>query len=147
MRENKGVAPLIIRKKERNTMIKTTGEQVLLYGIKDIEKERKIKSILIRMGVKIRNISTDLCGEKVGYLAGIRGFEPTSDIDNTRLPVEEEMLIMRGFTGPRLDTLLKEMRKANARVNLKAIITEHNQHWNLFELYEELKKEHESMNS
>lgn len=128
-------------------MIKTTGEQVLLYGIKDIEKERKIKSILIRMGVKIRNISTDLCGEKVGYLAGIKGFELSSDTDSTREPVQEEMLIMKGFTGTRLDTLLKEMRKANARVNLKAIVTEHNQQWNLWELYEELKKEHEAMSS
>lgn len=126
-------------------MIKTTGEQVLLYGIKDTNKERKIKSILIRMGVKIKNISTDWCGEKVGYLAGIKGFESTGKIDSTREPVQEEMIIMKGFTGGRLDTLLKEMRKADARVNLKAIVTEHNQQWNLWELYEELKKEHEAM--
>ena len=128
-------------------MMKSTGEQVLLYGIKDVEKERKIKGILIRMGVRIRNISADSCGEKVGYLAGIKGFESIGEMDSTKEPVQEEMLIMRGFAGGRLDMLLKEMRKANARVNLKAVITEHNQHWDLWELYEELKKEHETMSN
>ncbi len=128
-------------------MIKTTNEQILLYGIKDIEKERKLKGILIRMGVRIRNVSVDWCGEKVGYLAGIKGFEKSVDANEGKDPVPEEMLIMRGFTNTRLDMLLKEMRKANVRVNLKAIITEHNQQWNLWELYEELKKEHEAMSS
>lgn len=126
-------------------MIKATNEQVLLYGIKDPDKERKLKAILIRMGVRIRNISTDACHQKVGYLAGIKGFEQIEASDMTKQPVQDEMLIMRGFTNARLDLLLKEMRKNNITINLKAIMTDHNQHWNLYELYEELKKEHEAM--
>ena len=127
-------------------MIKTTGEQVLLYGIKDMEKERRLKGILIRMGVRIKNIPITQCGQTVGYLAGIKGFEQKENVEEQE-PVPEEMLIMKGFTGNRLDLLLKEMRRLNARVDLKAIITENNQHWNLWELSEELKKEHEAMNN
>lgn len=125
-------------------MIKTNGEQVLLYGMKDLEKERRLKGILIRMGVRIKNVAFTQCGEKVGYLAGIKGFEPSGSIEE-REPVQEEMMILKGFSNMRLDLLLKEMKKNNARVDLKAIVTENNQHWNLWELSEELRKEHEAM--
>lgn len=34
-----------------------------------------MKSVLVRMGVKIRNVAPDQVMESVGYLAGVPGFE------------------------------------------------------------------------
>lgn len=132
--------------------MKQTSETVLLYGIKDAKKEMRLKGILIQMGVRIKNVFPEQSGCKVGYLAGIKELEAVkleseNQIEeNTKTEIiPDEMLIMRGFTNGRLDFLLKEMRRANVKVELKAIVTDNNQHWTMIELYEELKKENAAM--
>ena len=59
---------------------------------------------------------------------------------------EEEMLVMKNFTSRRIDEMLAAFRKAGIpRIELKAVITDTNQSWPFYQLYEELKKEHEIM--
>ena len=60
--------------------------------------------------------------------------------------IPEEMLVMYGFTGRRIDELLAGLRKAGVpKVELKAIVTETNAGWTFYHLYEEIKEEHERM--
>jgi hypothetical protein len=42
---------------------------------------------------------------------------------------------------------LGSLRKAGVAINLKAVLTENNQYWNTLQLYEELKKENEALNT
>ena len=57
------------------------------------------------------------------------------------------MLVMRDFTGRRIDTLLLNLRKAKVpKINLKAIVTEQNAGWSFYRLYEEIGEEHRLMN-
>lgn len=61
---------------------------------------------------------------------------------------EDEMLILKGFTGGMLDSFLHGFRKMKIQpVALKAVLTEANCGWNSLELHDELVKEHESMHS
>ena len=107
----------------------------------------KLKSIFIRLGLKIRNIGPEDVKETVGYLAKMEGYEAASHIreeETDKIP--EEVLVMKGFSGSQIDELLLAIRKAKLpKIQLKAIITEENAGWTFYQLYQEIKKEHEAM--
>lgn len=120
-------------------------EAVLYYTPETSPRTAKIKGVLVRMGVRIRNIAADQAGQQVGYLAGLDGFE--AQPEDPALPqIPEEMLVMHQFTGKRIDELLLNLRKAGvSKIALKAVVTESNQNWTFYQLYQELKEEHEKM--
>ena len=130
-------------------------ELVLYYSTGDArmkKQEMMMKSVLVRMGVKIRNVAPDQVQESVGYLAGVPGFEKrevseTLETEEKLPEITEPMLVMRDFTGRRIDTLLLNLRKAKVpKINLKAIVTEQNAGWSFYHLYEEIGEEHRRMN-
>lgn len=125
--------------------MKKTQELVLLYNFQNTEKARKLKAVLIQMGIRIKNVEKEAYLEPIGSLCGIEGIEKTDkQYEGEGFP--EEMLVMKGMSGGRVDTLLTLLRKNKVeKIQLKAILTETNQQWNSLELYEELKKEHEAM--
>jgi len=59
----------------------------------------------------------------------------------------DPMLVFAGFTGQKLDQFLNAMRKQKIpKINLKAMLTEHNVKWDSMTLHDELAREHEAMN-
>ena len=130
-------------------------ELVLYYSTGDPrmkKQEMMMKSVLGRMGVKIRNVAPDQVMESVGYLAGVPGFEKREVLQQPeaeeKIPqITEQMLVMKDFTSRRIDTLLLNLRKAKVpKINLKAIVTEQNAGWSFYHLYEEIGEEHRRMN-
>ncbi|MCC8138555.1 MAG: DUF3783 domain-containing protein [Clostridiales bacterium] len=141
-------------------------ETVLYYSPNKDAKVRKVKSVLVRLGIQIKNISEEQFGEQVGTLAGLDDFagkQPEEaglselagkqqkeagkyETSNAGAAViSEELLVLCNFTEAGLDRLLRELRKSNASVALKAVLTETNCAWNFYELYREVRREHESM--
>lgn len=60
--------------------------------------------------------------------------------------INAPMLVFAGFMQPDLMRFLQQMNQMGIkRVDLKAMLTEHNAVWNSPMLYEEIKKEHEYM--
>ena len=49
-------------------------EMVLYYNPGSGPHVAKLKGVLVRMGVRIKNINPDQVNQKVGYLAGLPGF-------------------------------------------------------------------------
>ena len=130
-------------------------ELVLYYSTGDPrmkKQEMMMKSVLVRMGVKIRNVAPDQVMESVGYLAGVPGFEKREVLQQPeaeeKIPqITEQMLVMKDFTSRRIDTLLLNLRKAKVpKINLKAIVTEQNAGWSFYHLYEEIGEEQRRMN-
>ena len=130
-------------------------ELVLYYSTGDPrmkKQEMMMKSVLVRMGVKIRNVAPDQVMESVGYLAGVPGFEKREVLQQPeaeeKIPqITEQMLVMKDFTSRRIDTLLLNLRKAKVpKINLKATVTEQNAGWSFYHLYEEIGEEHRRMN-
>ena len=130
-------------------------ELVLYYSTGDSrmkKQEMMMKSVLVRMGVKIRNVAPDQVMESVGYLTGVPGFEKREVLQQPeaeeKIPqITEQMLVMKDFTSRRIDTLLLNLRKAKVpKINLKAIVTEQNAGWSFYHLYEEIGEEHRRMN-
>ena len=130
-------------------------ELVLYYSTGDPrmkKQEMMMKSVLVRMGVKIRNVAPDQVMESVGYLAGVPGFEKREVLQQPeaeeKMPqITEQMLVMKDFTSRRIDALLLNLRKAKVpKIDLKAIVTEQNAGWSFYHLYEEIGEEHRKMN-
>ena len=120
-------------------------EMVLYYNTVQNPNVAKLKGVLVRMGVRIKNITPEQVTQTVGYLAGIEGY-PESEMPAVLPVIEEEMLVMRGFTSRRIDELLMNLRKAGVpKIALKAVVTESNSGWSFYHLYEEIREEHEKM--
>lgn len=120
-------------------------ELVLLYEINGRERERKLKLILVKLGMRIKLVQKEEYLEPLSYLAKIKGSESNGKKYEGEL-LGDEMMVLIGFSSGRIDALLSEIRKARLdRVDLKAVLTDYNKAWNSLELHEELKGEHEAM--
>lgn len=121
-------------------------ETVLYYTPDGPESGRHtalLKSVLVRMGIRIRNVRPDQALETVGYLAGLPGFLAAGDTEEEIPVIPSEMMVFRNFSSGRLDQLLLNLRRAGVpKISLKAVLTEHNSKWTFYKLYEELKEEH-----
>ena len=118
-------------------------ETVLYYDPRGGEQTAVLKSILVQMGARIKNVAPEAVGQTVGCLLGRKGFDAR---ENPEAPtLAEPMLVLDGFTDKRLEILLREMKKHGVSVPYKAIVTETNIGWIFHQLYEELAREHEAM--
>lgn len=127
-------------------------------GNLDDKQVRLLKSVLVRMGIRIKNICPGQLTETVGYLAGMPGYPPSGQSDAPEkdsapeaIPGQaggfgQDMLILYHFTDSRTDSLLLNLRKSKVPpIPLKAVVTPQNAHWTACRLYEELKQEHEKL--
>ena len=110
-------------------------EKVLYFEPQPSEQTAALKTVLVRMGVRIKNVEAVSAGQTVG-------FEPT---DETADAPSAPMMVLDGFTEKRLDILLREMKAHGVSVPYKAMVTEHNIGWTLSDLFTELVREHEAM--
>lgn len=122
-------------------------ELVLYYTPEKSEADRLIKSVMIRLGIRIRNIGPEQTGEKVGVLAGLAEAQDSERTEEEPPVISEKMLVFCGLGRQKLEEVLFQLRRAGAPpAPMKAMMTEHNQGWSLYELYRELLEEHEKMN-
>ena len=71
-------------------------ETVLYYTPESTKKTAKLKAVLIQMGVRIKNIGACQVGERVGYLAGMDGYEK-NEIGEALPLISQEVLVMKDF--------------------------------------------------
>ena len=118
-------------------------ETVLFYEPEGETQGALLKSVLVRMGVRIKNVSSEAVGQTIGCLLGRKGFDARENPEARAL--DEPVLVMDGFTDKRLEILLREMKKSGVSVPYKAIVTETNLGWLFHQLYDELAAEHKAM--
>ena len=131
-------------------MASTKGkETVLVYNMEGGNKGRMVKLICMQMGIRIKTVDKSQYMKPIGELAGLK--EITGQGQDESYEGEgftDEMLIMCGLTGSRIDQLLDSFRRQKLeRIALKAVLTEHNKTWNSIQLHDELRREHEHMNN
>ena len=84
------------------------GEMILYYNPENGAPARQtalMKSVFVRMGVRIRNVRPEEVNETVGYLAGLKGFEKREADDSAgqktgseeALPKISEQVFSRDF--------------------------------------------------
>lgn len=120
---------------------------ILFYNL-DNEKGRKLKLICLKHKIKIKVIPKNDYEAAIGTLVGFPDIPaPTAEFDVENIDFTDEMMVFHNFDNQLLDSFLMEFRKNQIpRVNLKAVLTEHNMRWNSYALHQELSAEHEAMN-
>lgn len=130
-------------------------ETVLLYNIAGTPLASGLKPVLLKMKLRVRVITPEQYFLPIGELAGLQNSDTVSGSAHTSSfsedgeafeAFQEPMIVMSGFTSHRLNQFLLELRKKKLPpIPLKAVLTEHNRHWNSLTLFHELKAEHQAM--
>lgn len=130
---------------------------ILYYSPAGNRKANKTKALIVRLGVKLINVSEDDVNKTVEELIGseeIRepdfGADPdeetvhaSGDQPDAELPekISEEMIVFFNFSGEAFDRVLRELKKSHASVQLKAMVTKTNSTWSFIKLYAEISAE------
>ncbi len=124
-------------------------EMVLYYAPDNTPHTSLLRGVMVQMGVKVKNLTPERCIQRIGYLVGADGVEKRKVSENFQKyapAMNEEMLVISGFSEERLEELLDKLKKAGVpKINLKAVVTETNAGWTVYQLYEQLREEHAQM--
>ena len=80
-------------------------ESVLLYNFQSFPKQRDLKMIFLRMGIRMKEVTTDMYLQPIGALLRMKGFELKEDVYEGP-GFSDEMMVLNGFSNARLDELL-----------------------------------------
>ncbi|HIZ55319.1 MAG TPA: DUF3783 domain-containing protein [Firmicutes bacterium] len=118
-------------------------ETVLLYHLsEDTVRGKKIRDGLREMGIGIIDLSEEQLGEKLGYCAGMHGFSPAAE-PYTGEVFPEEVMIMKDLSQSRLGRMFQKLQADGVELpGLKAMVTQYNKDWPLYQLFAELSREH-----
>lgn len=120
---------------------------LILYHIIKPDKKELVAGLCKRLGLAACEIKGSDAGQTVGMLAGTPARIPGSGRAASKKPVPvlwymPELIVFAGLTDVRLDEFLGEYRKAGIEpVALKAVMTQHNVNWSIYELCMELMRE------
>ena len=118
---------------------------VLLYNI-SADKLKKIRVILLRLGLQGRVVTPEEFMLPVGQLAGLDGLSPAETAqEGAEEAFREEMLVMCDLPSAVFSAFLNALRQNRCTVALKAVLTQTNAGWSSARLHRELAAEHEAM--
>lgn len=116
---------------------------ILSFGL-DCGEVAVLERLCAQLDMNLRQVRTEEYGNPVGALAGLM---PVT-VGQGQAPLAEKMLVFAFVPDFLLQYLLEEIRKAGiAQGSYKAVLTEHNVAWTPHELFEELRREREELES
>ena len=116
----------------------------LLYNLSGTEKGKRIRRLLFRSGICIRDVKPEEYSRSIGFLTVGPAFREAKT-SSPNIVFFDEMIVFSGLSDDLLDSVLSEMRRERLVVGLKAVATEHNMEWSSVRLHDELVREHEYM--
>lgn len=122
-------------------------ETILLFHVPDKEQRLKIEKALFPLRVRLRYVKPEDYNQPLGTLAGIKELPPAEGTyAGPDLP--DTMFVFAFFSDSRLNQVLAALRKCGAGpFPYKAILTPTNQFWTAPDCFQEIRQEHETMNS
>ena len=101
---------------------------ILLFGLKK-EKEKAIRAVAQKLGANVTEVARKDYGQKLGALAGIKGF-PKEKKQYEGPDFATEMMVFSGMNPQQVDAFLADYKATGEQpVALKAIVTPHNVFW------------------
>lgn len=121
---------------------------ILCYTEED-RKWEQIEALCSRLGCGARRLCAADIERRVGVLAGMKAGELQGVQEKRKAPAvyhQAEILVFVAFSEEKLDLFLRAYRQAGiAPIPLKAVLTPHNCSWSVYELTQELMREHIAM--
>ena len=116
--------------------------KILFYAIEPgSEQEQALAQLCRRQGILWEEVPDSRLGDPLGLLAGLAGFSTAAEPWEKETPSRQAMVFC-GMEEKEIRNLLEKMNAAQQQVELKAVMTAHNQRWPFGALLEELEKEH-----
>ena len=106
-------------------------------------KQFQMELLCANFHVIIRNIRTEEQSFTINSLLETNTTRPQSNTDI----FSDEMIVFCNFSNIFLEHFLQQLRNLNIRISLKAILTPTNKKWSSVELYKELVKEYNALNT
>ncbi|MBR1760390.1 MAG: DUF3783 domain-containing protein [Schwartzia sp.] len=126
--------------------MKKATEKALFYRFGNTEKLDAARAALRGLGIECRVLPDGSWREKVGFLLGLRGFQPAPSEEAQEFDFPGEVLLLYNIKGKRLDHVLETLKgKGVSPIRYKAVVTPFNILWTLRRLCETMKKEHAYM--
>ena len=115
---------------------------VLLYNLgTDTATGSRLAQVLENLNIEVKNITGDLLGEEVGYLAELDGFEASGETYKGD-SFDTQFMLMCNLGEALLDKVLAGMKENNVVVNHKAVLTQYNRYYKFYELISDIQDEH-----
>lgn len=107
------------------------------------DHRNQIRLLCMRLKIRARMVEESEYGQSLAALCGLEPLSPTPD---AVIPFDSEMLVLANFSTELINQFLYGFKQAGIPpVQLKAVLTETNMHWNAVTLYGQLKAEHEAL--
>ncbi len=117
---------------------------VLLYNFSK-SRIRTVRNALSPMGCLVKSVDKVDYKQPVGFLTGVDGIRP-NETKNVSESFSDEMMVMCGFGGEMIDVVIAALKKSGiGKIDLKAVVTPTNAHWDSIKLHDEIRAEHYSM--
>ena len=117
---------------------------VLYYGLGSPQQEFKLRQLLTRLGIRWKRVDPRELTQTVGSLAGL-DTPASGPAPDSVTPPAESMIVMHQLSDDQINTLLGQIRQSGLRIDLKAVVTEHNRAWTFLDLAAELRRENTFM--
>ena len=122
---------------------------VLIYHMKE-DRMRRLKEVCSSMGIRAVPVDREAERAPVGLLSGMldpvklaRSASGQRQENRGPKEIDEEMIVMAGFTEQLFNSFLDRLKEKTLRIDLKAVQTETNLYWSGEMLQAELKRERE----
>lgn len=115
--------------------------KILFYSNGQADKSQAVAAFCQKEKIPFQEVSFSQMGDSLGFLAGVSGFSPAEKPWSDPVP-QQDALIFCGMDEKRVRQLLDKMNQLPLRIELKAVMTSHNQGWPFGALLVELEKEH-----
>lgn len=122
-------------------------ETILVFNIQEPQVKFALQMLLFPFQIKYKEIKKEDYLNPLGYLAD------NPEIPGTNLPytgkeLPAPMLVFAFLDDKKLDQVLAALRQSGLpSFPYKAVLTPTNQHWNPITCFEEIKRDHDAMNS
>lgn len=117
-------------------------EKLLLIGLPD---PAAVEQIAAKLRLRTVIVSSELYSQSIGNLAGYAGFSVSADAPADATLPKTGILVMCGLRNNRMDRLLHALRMTGLVIPHKAVLTQTNASWNVFQLAYELEQERRKM--
>ncbi len=120
---------------------KPAAAKILFYPGGGTEQGQAVAAFCQAEKIPFQEVSAEHLGHCLGFLAGIPGFSPAKSPWEQPIP-QRDAMIFCGMEEKKVRQLLEKMNRLALSVQLKAVMTPHNQGWPFGALLAELEKEH-----
>lgn len=115
-------------------------KKILMYLGNHMEKEPALTRVMQDLNIPFRILTDEDIIHTTGYLMGLEGFDDRAESIPSRYDID--LMILSEISDDEINVINALLKTMNVEMKRKAMLTEHNQHWAVCDLLQEIEKEH-----